>query len=266
MKFAVFKPPLQPGTPAAGRIIVRFVTALLAALLLWQIVTGIASFRAAGAPPAVQIPAQSPTEAAQAVIAGKLFGESATPVAEPVHSSLNLRLKGVYAPRFAIFSAGGKVDIGVVAGSEIQPGARLQSVYPDHVLILHDGALERLDLAVPTPTPGQSPAGPKLAPGTTALSRSALAPIVAEPGTADGLSQLGTYPTLNIIVNDAHPGSLAARLGLVAGDAVQKINDKPVSAKEDLLRVAQASPVGGQVSIELTRSGQVIRLVYSLQP
>src|SRR5690606_32693617 len=65
-------------------------------------------------------------------------------------TSLNLKLRGVFAalgglPALAILVVDGQ-DQAVATGKEIQPGVTLDSVAPDHVILVNRGARERLDL------------------------------------------------------------------------------------------------------------------------
>jgi type II secretory pathway component PulC len=254
--------------PSAIRLGGWLLAALLAMVLLWMLSRGFARLGAGGAPPAPGAPPPVAT-AARTVTEGHLFGESTAPADAIAATTLRgVRLKGVYAPRFAIFSNGNLPDIGVTVGGEIHPGATLQSVYADHVLIMRGGSIERMDLSRSKISgAGTAPRPAAVAvPGGVALSRRELAPMRNDPRQALGLAQLGSYPSAGIVINDATPGSLAARLGLRQGDIVQKINDRPLAGKDDLLRMAEASTAGAQVSIEITRNGQVLRNTYTLEP
>jgi general secretion pathway protein C len=94
-----------------------------------------------------------------------LFGsahEGAAPGA-PVASAARLTLKGVVshaapAAGGAILAAeGGKPQM-VISGEDIAAGAVLREVHPDHVIILRNGVLERIDLERAAPRASQPPA------------------------------------------------------------------------------------------------------------
>ena len=259
----------------------KILAVLLAAWLIWIVAqSGMRIFMTG---PAVRAPAAPlDTQSAARTVAGaNLFGASvAPPAADAQATSLNLRLKGVYsAPPgklfgFAVLSIDGKPDVGVVVGSEIKPGVKLHEVHEDYILIAHDGVIERVNFgSVQTASlaPGQ-PAGlatlnvQPTAANTYAVSRNEFVTLLSDPRQLLVLAQLGTAPAGGILISDAAPGGVIAKLGLRQGDIIQKINGQAVSGKDDLLKLAANSPNTPEVSVEGTRSGQPLRLTYNVQP
>jgi general secretion pathway protein C len=214
------------------------------------------------------------------VAAANLFGAAASaPIGDVQPTNLNVRLKGVYAPLgsfpgFAILSIDGKPDVGVVGGSELKPGVKLNAVNADHILIAHDGILERVNFS--TTQAGSVAPGPAVtaqslnvrpvAGSTFAVSRREFTTLLADPKQIAMLALLAAAPGGGIIINDGADGALVAKLGLRQGDIIQKINGQPVMGKDDLLKIAMNSPNTPEVSVEGMRNGQPLKLSYNVQP
>jgi general secretion pathway protein C len=259
----------------------KLLAGLLVCALLWLIaanVMRIAAERRASS--GAQTVLLSTAGSAKVITATNLFGPgSGMPAADARPTSLNLRLKGVYAATgdfsgFAIISVDGRPDIGVVKGSEIKPGIKLDAVNADHILIVHDGLVERVDLgsgkASPV-VPGQFAAGQSVhvqaLPGSKfSVSRGEFTSLLSDPRQVAMLAMLGTNPGGGIVINDAVDGALMGKLGLRQGDIIQKINGQTVAGKDDLLKIVMDSPATNEVSVEGTRGGMPLRLTYNVQP
>jgi general secretion pathway protein C len=242
---------------------------------------------APSAPIATASPAQTDLAGAGSGIASAhLFGVSSQPLAAPSHdgAGLNIQLKGVFAsvgrrPSYAIVNSGGKTDLTVRAGDEIQPGIILKSVYPRHVVLSREGVLLRIDLA-------QKDAG--LSPQQPGATRLGISPIgynayrisrsdlsaALQPQNADAhnpanpglnLGKLGAAPSGGVQVMEAASGSLAEKLGLQPGDVLRQINGQYVSTLADLSRIYQQLQQASQIQLELVRSGKPMQLRYTVQ-
>jgi general secretion pathway protein C len=276
---------LQRRLGLAGKLL----AVLLVLALLWLVAGNVArmllqrvSFGGAQSSP-LQV-----QDAARTVVAANLFGAAASaPAGDVQPTSLNVRLKGVYAPLgsfpgFAIMSIDGAPDVGIVGGSELKPGVKLNAVNADHILIAHDGILERVNFnsAAPGSTAGSAAPGPAVTPqslnvrpvsgntpgSTYAVSRREFTTLLADPKQLAMLALLAAAPGGGIMINDGADGALVAKLGLKQGDIIQKINGQPVMGKDDLLKIAMNSPNTPEVSVEGTRNGQPLRLTYNVQP
>lgn len=110
-------------------------------------------------------PAQLVVQAQAGAVKRSLFGSPTDGDAGMVASaSAGLRLVGVFsgaAPgkgRAILARQGAKPEV-VAAGDPIADGLKLQEVYPDHVIVLRNGAPERVDLErVPAPATLSPPA------------------------------------------------------------------------------------------------------------
>jgi general secretion pathway protein C len=268
---------LQRRAGIAGKLL----AALLVLALLWLIGSNVSRMvlqraSVAGAKPG-PLSAQN---AAQSVVAANLFGSASSgPTGEAQATTLNLKLKGVYAAQrdfsgFAILSVDGRPDVGVLAGNEIKPGIKLHAVNADYVLIAHDGLIERVNLApsrLAAVTPGQLANGQSVhvhptSANSFSISRAEFTSLLSDPRQIAMLALLGTNASGGIVINDAADATLISKLGLKQGDIIQKINGQVVAGKDDLLKIAMQSPATNEVSVEGTRSGQPLRLIYNVQP
>ncbi len=210
----------------------------------------------------------------------RLFG-GAVPAgsAATARTSSGLRLKGVVAPTpanigSAVFNAGGK-DIAVKLGAELQPGVKLETVEPDHVVILRGGVRERIDLdtrmdAVPRSIAGKA-SGFRLpvfrsGANSFSFSRRDLEDALKDPGQLNFLGRIGLSPSGGVRLDEAPPGSLAARLGLQPGDVIRKVNGQTVASAGDLARLHQQFATLSLVQAEVQRGTAAVQLNYTIQP
>lgn len=242
----------------------------LTVVLLWIVVTATGRIATSGSSATGQVAEVRTVDgAAGTVVAANLFREGKVQMQRGAPAQqFDFKLKGVYAPRLAIISAAGQPDRNFLVGAEIRPGIRLQSVMSDHVLVESGAGLARVDLERPgagsRDTPKSAPAA-EAATGVS-LSRAEMSKMLGDPAQQAGLAQLGSYPNAGIVVNDASPGSLAARLGLRQGDVVRMIDERPIAGKEDLLRIADESRPNAQVAIDLLRNAEPVRIVFAVRP
>lgn len=227
------------------------------------------------------------------IVARHLFGEPSTEAAAAapviVASPLNAKLKGVFAglppfPAFAILNFDGK-DQPVRVGTEIVPGAILDSVQPRHVLVRRNGAIEKLefDNATASGTPMAQPnmqmgARPMAAPpsqfrlnvqsvnqNTSALSRAELQSALQDPRQLTNVGRVQDNPGGGVAVQEAAQGSLLQKLGLLDGDVIRSLNGVPVNSQADLMRLYQHFGQVGQVKVEGLRAGTPLQLNYNIR-
>lgn len=211
----------------------------------------------------------------QAIIAQHLFG-SAQPSARISSDEAlqGIRLKGVFAAlrqrhSYAILNTGGKNDQTVRIGDEIQSGVSLKSVYPQYIVVSHEGELKRLNLPqnasasaliqVETARLGISSVGYN----AYSISRNILSAALQKQET--NIGQLTASPGGGLLVTAASSGSIAEKLGLQAGDILFRVNNQSVSTMAELSSAYQRLKQETQVQLELTRSGKQIQLRYTVQ-
>lgn len=235
----------------------------------------------------------SPPASAGEIVVRHLFGEPNAEVAAAapvvVASPLNAKLKGVFAglppfPAFAILNFDGK-DQPVKVGTEILPGAKLESVFPRHVLVIRNGAVEKIEFEsdARAATPGMAMAVPQLAPrlpalasqfrlnvqsvnqNTTALSRGELQSALQDPRQLTNVGRVQDNPGGGVSVQEAPPGSLLQKLGMLDGDVIRSLNGVPVNSQADLMRLYQHFGQVGQVKVDGLRAGTPLQLNYNIR-
>jgi general secretion pathway protein C len=253
-----------------------FGTLLVAALVLvlaWQLAHWTWVFLA---PSGVDRP-KPPVSGVDLGVASRLFG-GAPSGATAASTSTGLRLKGVVAPSpastaSAVFNAGGK-DIAVMIDGEIQPGVKLAAVGPDHAIVSRAGVRERIDLdtrmpAVPRSVAGQ-PTGFRLnvsraGSNSFTFARKDLENALRDPNQLNYLGKIGSPPGGGVRLDEAPPGSLAARLGLQPGDIIKKVNGTAVASAGDLARLHQQFATTSLITAEVQRGTAIVQLNYTVQ-
>ncbi len=267
--------PAPSTTPATGRF-GMLVTVALVLALAWVLAKWTWVFVA---PPAAA-PAAAAGSAVDLAAVARIFGGAApSGPAAPAASSSGLRLKGVVAPSpahigSAVFNAGGR-DMAVPLGGEVQPGVKLVEVEPDHAVVSRAGVRERIDIdtrmaPVPRSVAGKA-SGFKLAvsrSGTNAFSfsRKDLENALKDPGQLAFLGRIGMPQGGGVRLDEAPPGSLAARLGLQPGDVIKKVNGQAVASAGDLARLHQQFATLSLVQAEIQRGTATVQLSYNVNP
>lgn len=267
--------PALASMPTVPKRLIDALTFALLVLLGWQLAWWTWHFLAPGAAPA----AAPATLATSSEAARRLFGEA--PAATTVPSSnAGIRLKGVYAIdgktlSAAVVNTGGKRDSAVRVGEEIQPGTRLASVHPDHIIISQGGMRERIDLERRTAALPSRPRGAELqgfrltvaAAGNNAysLSRTELNNVLQDPRQMNYLGRIGMHPNGGVRLEQAPGGSLPSKLGLKEGDVIKNVNGQPVNSPGDLARLYQQFATLSQIRAEVIRGGAPMLLTYQIQ-
>lgn len=281
---------------AADRNGVAVATVLLLILLAWLVVQWTWLFLAPRAAPAAA-PAARVADldtAANRIVNAHLFGVASErkPVEAAPVSTLNLRLKGVFAysretPAFAIVNTGAKNDEAFKVGDEITPGVQLDAVLPTHILIDRGGARERVNLEERPGGPGGignvgNTGGntgniggvprsqfrlnvPSPAPNNYNLSRNELQTSLQDPRQLANLGRVNANPGGGVLMEEVPNGSLAERLGLQPGDIIRNVNGNAVNSPNDLTKLYQQLGQAGQIRLEGARGGKPLNLTYNVQ-
>ncbi len=261
--------------PTVPKRLIDALTIALLVLLGWQLAWWTWHFLAP-----VTAPAAAPAAiAVSPEAARRLFGEAPAATAAAA-SNAGIRLKGVYAIdgktlSAAVVNTGGKRDSAVRVGEEIQPGTRLASVHPDHIVISRSGVRERIDLerraaAFPSKPGGADLQGFRLtvaAKGNNAysLSRTELNTVLQDPRQMNYLGRIGMHPSGGVRLDQAPAGSLPSKLGLKEGDVIKNVNGQPVNSPGDLARLYQQFATLSQIRAEVIRGGAPMLLTYQIQ-
>jgi len=284
----------------ATAALAALVCALLAVKFLWLLLGGVA------APlPAASLPGESPVAAvAPAVSVAKwhLFGSAAALRAE-VRSApatqLRLSLHGTLAeadPKagLAMIADDSGSERAYRAGDPLPGGATLEEIYPDRVILLHEGASETLNLPV-----DQSPAGSVAPAAVCAAGARAGAPAVnpanglpnnvlfTPPPTSGAIDysrlqqQLGVDPAslarqvsaLPVMVNGkmtgvrltGGPEALVSRLGLKPDDVVTSVNGVVLDSPARLPQLLESLKSATRVEATVLRDGKPTKVSVNLQ-
>jgi general secretion pathway protein C len=201
-----------------------------------------------------------------------------TTVASPI------RLKGVFAVDGKTLSAAvvntGARDQTVVKGAEISQGVTLAAVGADHIMVARAGVRERIELdkpgakSVPAAakalTGGPAPTSFRLNVDATGnnsyqLSRQELNSVLQDPRQLNFLGRIGPSPSGGVRVDDAAHGTLAGKLGFIAGDIIVAINGQPINSQGDLARIYGQFDSMGTIRAELRRNNVPVALTYHIK-
>jgi general secretion pathway protein C len=238
--------------------------------------------------------AQAPASATVSVAKWHLFGNpqgiaSATP-ASSLATVLKLGLRGTLAladPKderaLAIIANEQGVETSYRIGVEVAAGARLTEVYPDHVVLDHEGVAETLTLprpdqhALASPAKNQqrlaaasTPAAsvpPGAAPGS-AVPNAAGASAMPRIDPQDVARQLKPVFADGRIVGADISGadaSLLARLGLKPTDVVTAINGTPLAGVTNPQALMEQLQSSSSVQVTVQRDGKPATLTLSLR-
>ncbi len=196
--------------------------------------------------------------------AAHLFGaaQGQSGAAAEQTTSLNLRLRGVFAalggqPAMAIVGVDGQ-DQAVATGHEVMPGVVLDSVAPDHLILLNRGVRERLDLdAVGRPL--------TLSDGDIAVSRQEFNQALANPQSLGMQARADSSALSGLMLTSVASDGLAARLGLQSGDTLRMVNGMPVANVQDFARQLSGTTGVQRLTVLGERQGKPLILSYRLQ-
>jgi len=244
--------------------------------------------------PGATAAAQAPARATVSVAKWHLFGNpqgiaSATP-ASSLATVLKLGLRGTLAladPKderaLAIIANEQGVETSYRIGVEVAAGASLTEVYPDHVVLDHQGVAETLTL----PRPDQhAPASPaknqqRLAAASTPDASvppgsvpAAIAPSAAAASAMPRIDPQDVARQLKPVFADGRivgadisgaDASLLARLGLKPSDIVTAINGTPLAGVTNPQALMEQLQSSSSVQVTVQRDGKPATLTLSLR-
>jgi general secretion pathway protein C len=245
--------------------------ALLAAILLWTVVTPVSPL---GAWRPAEVRVMSPA-ARTALFAGfDPFNRANTVQAATGAEAVTALALTLYGVRVNAATGGGSAIIAGAdgiqqvyrVGTEVLPGVVLAEVHFDHVGLTRGGARELLYIDQSKPAPAattltQTPAGPV---GQTAPSASGALTVdaVRENISFVPRSENGKVTGLQVSAGvNAAPFRAA---GFQPGDVITAIGGKPVSGGADAAALAARLQPGQSVAVTVNRNGQQLPLAITL--
>jgi general secretion pathway protein C len=241
-----------------------------------------------------------------------LFGkyEPNKPVAAPVQPAvvpetrLNLKLRGVFASEDktaarAIIADSRENEDSYSIGSPLPGGAILNEIFPDRVILEHNGQLETLRL--PSDEVDESGPGPTSTARESSVDTTQGSPMVpgrdtgsanleeASASTPDNAALLGQYR--QALMNDPNsvmglvnvqpyqkdgelvgyrvrPGkdrALLQRFGLRSGDIVTAVNGVPMNNPVKALEVLRDLSAASQLTVDIERNGTPQSFTFQIQ-
>ena len=241
---------------------------------------------------------------AQSVANWHLFGASrataATGGTAPA-TTLSLILRGTFAasdPKsgIAVIAGQGGEESAYSVGQEVTPGARLTAVYPDHIVLTHEGVEE--SLALPRDR-NLTPSDIVRATPATASSRAANSPIAGSPNTsaapaaatqtahapadwqqtvarmrdnpAELMKRVQVVPVLDggrltgVRLSAGGDTALIQQIGLRPGDVVTAVNGMPIDSFARGEEIMSKLKNANSVNVTVVRDGKPIALTVGLQ-
>ncbi|MGH8398816.1 MAG: type II secretion system protein GspC [Gammaproteobacteria bacterium] len=214
-----------------------------------------------------------------------LFGtaNSNRPVNAP-ETTLNLVLRGIVADdvknkqSFAIIASNGIGQVYAV-GAQLPGGAQIQSIFPDHVLLIYNGHTQSLRLPK-TSSPGNTGYNTALPADTPSVVYGSSLP--ANQNLNQLRNELVRHPERLLDMMRAMPvmenGKLSgyrvfpvgnsnafSKLGLQPGDVVTAVNGMPLDNPAQSMQILSKLKTSDQVSITFTRNGQQQTKVLQMQ-
>jgi len=255
--------------------------ATVAALLClcWGLAQGTWSVLAPGAPP-VAGSGSSGLADLNALAGFHPFGRSIAAPSQPAPAeapvaptALNLTLTGVAMRAHggcALIVAQGQPESAFCAGEEVVPGARLDLVEPNRVLIVRNGVREAVVMREAQVAPGavasvRVPIVQTMGAGRQVVDRHQLQKQLSRP---EFLSQALIVPNPGgggFLVRQVQSGSLYEKLGLRQGDVIRTVNGQPLANMDDVMRLYQQFGTAQRVLVDVQRQGRTETLYYDMR-
>lgn len=265
--------------PTIAVVLLLLLLAWASAQLVWQFLTPKTADFGSTTTPQGRIQTSAAPSYSREIISRSLFGKANSVAAktdDPVEApetKLNLKLRGVYAvedPKkgYAIISNGSRPEEMVVVGGKLPGNIKLDSVYPDRVIISRSGKLETLKLPATKSTgvrytPPKRNAGRSRGPQATSLAgfRKELMSNpskLAELVNAAPARENGKFVGYRITTLKQHP--ILSQIDIQSGDIITQINGVKISSPAQGMKALQKLSRDNSVQLTLNRSGQTIEV------
>ncbi len=161
-------------------------------------------------------------------------------------------------------------QVSVGAGEELEPGLKLTSVAPDHVMLSRGGAPFRLDF--PDMISGAAPAAPEAAaqpaapsPETASAEGAVVDPqrLIAQAGLRPRIKGLGVN---GLTVSASGDGGELRNAGLRSGDVILSVNGTALNSPQALVALRGQLADAPSAQIQFERDGQVRSTTVRTRP
>src|SRR6266853_2241414 len=188
-------------------------------------------------------------------------------------SNLNITLTGVVVRASggcALVIVQGQPESAYSAGEDCVPGARLESVLRDRIVIARGGAREAVLMKDAEETPGAAVAAmtPIVQPLGSDRQRVDRRQLQQQLGRPEFLSQALIVPNPGgggFLVREVQSGSLYEKLGLRPGDVIRNVNGQPITNMDDVMRLYQQFGSAERVLVDVQRQGRSETLYYDMR-
>ncbi|HYT86820.1 MAG TPA: PDZ domain-containing protein, partial [Burkholderiales bacterium] len=155
-------------------------------------------------------------------------------------------------------------------GEDVVPGARLESVLRDRIVIVRGGAREAVLMKDAEETPGAAVAAmtPIVQPLGSDRQRVDRRQLQQQLGRPEFLSQALIVPNPGgggFLVREVQSGSLYEKLGLRPGDVIRNVNGRPITNMDDVMRLYQQFGSAERVLVDVQRQGRSETLYYDMR-
>lgn len=267
--------------PIVAVVVLLLLLAWASAQLVWQFLTPKETTPTAVANQ-TNTPRNVSTPAYFAEIASRnLFGEAktepqktATQPLEAPETKLNLKLRGVYAvddPKkgYAIIANGSRPEEMVTVGKKLPGNIKLDSVYPDRVIISRSGKLETLKLPETKATGVSFQPSKRQSNNTSRTNQtSTLSGFrkellknpskLAELVNAAPARENGKFVGYRITTLKQHP--ILSQVDIQTGDIITQVNGVKISSPAQGMKALQKLSKDNSVQLTLNRGGQMIEV------
>jgi general secretion pathway protein C len=188
-------------------------------------------------------------------------------------SNLNVTLTGVIVRASggcALVIVQGQPESAYCTGEEVVPGARLESVLRDRIVIVRGGAREAVLMKDAEETPGAAVAAmtPVVQPLGSERQTVDRRQLQQQLGRPEFLSQALIVPNPGgggFLVREVQSGSLYEKLGLRPGDVIRNVNGQPITNMDDVMRLYQQFGSAERVLVDVQRQGRSETLYYDMR-
>src|SRR6266571_655583 len=188
-------------------------------------------------------------------------------------SNLNITLTGVVVRASggcALVIVQGQPESAYCTGEDVVPGARLESVLRDRIVIVRGGAREAVLMKDAEETPGAAVAAmtPIVQPLGSDRQRVDRRQLQQQLGRPEFLSQALIVPNPGgggFLVREVQSGSLYEKLGLRPGDVIRNVNGQPITNMDDVMRLYQQFGTAERVLVDVQRQGRSETLYYDMR-